>query len=229
MKKTMLMFLLLCLIPAALGAGAFADDGNQVQAADSKSEVVDMPQLGLRYEAPEALRNLKGQLTWSYDYIVDGMLGVTVNYFAVSEEDSDAYTAFCEQAFEADGKETPSDPDHPVWLSGYVTAPIYDFYIINGGRGETELRELLLKTYSLAGDIFATFTEVGSDGDCRFYLTQLAPVMNHLDDFKFWMGDYFDEFEALLKDPAPFLSGLKFSSPEWSQIKTVDDDSAKQA
>lgn len=63
MKKTMLMFLLLCLIPAALGAGAFADDGNQVQAADSKSEVVDMPQLGLRYEAPEALRNLKGQLT----------------------------------------------------------------------------------------------------------------------------------------------------------------------
>ena len=197
----------------------------EADSENAEAEVIDVPQLGLHFETPEALRNLKGQLSWNYSFFDDGLLEIPVEYYAVSEDDMDAYNAFYKAALEAysNDQELPTDPDHPSWLSGYDFGPLYDFYIINGDRGEKELRELLLKHFGLEGDIFATFTEIGSDKDCRFFLTQLAPVMNDLDNFKTYMGEYYDEFETLLKDPAPYLSGLKLSAPEWPNNKKVGD------
>lgn len=191
----------------------------------AESEVVDVPQLGLHYETPAELRNLKGQLSWNYDFIDDGVLNILVEYYAVSEAEMDDYDAFYQKTIEAytNGTDLPVDPDHPSWLSGYDSAPVYEFYTINGGRGEKELREVLQKTYGLEGDIFTTFEEIGSDGDCRFFLTQLAPIMNDLDNFKANMGEYYDEFEKILKDPAPYQSGLKLSAPEWPATKKVGD------
>lgn len=190
-----------------------------------ESEVIDIPQLGLHFEKPEALRNLKGQISFSYDFADEGLLVIPVSYLAVSKADNDAYYAFYTAAIEAytNGKEPDPDPDHPSWLSGYEDSPLYNIYVINGGRGEAELRELLLKNYGLGDDAFTALTEIGSDGDCRFFYDQYAEEIASLADYKPVIGEFYDEFETLLKDPAPYLSGLKLSAPEWPKTKKVGE------
>ena len=195
------------------------------EAAEAEAEVIDVPQLGLHFETPEALRNMKGQFSWNYDFADDGLLVISVSYLAVSKADNDAYKAFYKSVIEAysSGKEPPVDSDHPSWASGYDEAPLYNIYVINGGRGENELRELLLKNYGLGDETFTALTEIGSDGDCRFFYNQYAPEIDSVDEYKPMIGEFYDEFETLLKDPAPYLSGLKLSAPEWPKVKKVGE------
>ncbi len=197
-------------------------------AAESEAaepEVIDVPQLGLHFEKAEALRNLKGQISFNFDFADEGLLVIPVSYLAVSKADNDAYNAYYKQAVEAytNGKEPDADPDHPSWLSGYDDSPLYNIYVINGGRGEKELRELILKNYGLGDEAFTTLTEIGSDGDCRFFYDQYTEEIASLDEYKPVIGEFYDEFETLLKDPAPFLSGLKLSAPEWPKTKKIGE------
>ena len=205
-------------------ASAAANDGAKPGAAEP--EVLDVPQLGLHYEAPEGLRDLKGQLTPDARFVDEGLLNIPVNYLAVSKADTDAYKAFYQKAVEAvnSGKEIPTDPDHPSWLSGYEEGPLYDFYIINGNRGEKELRELLNEAYGFEDTDFCTFTEIGSDGENHFFLTQYAGIEEYADEIKPIMGEeFFDEYLKLFKDPSEYLSGLKLSAPEWPTTKQVGE------
>ena len=207
-------------------------EGTPVQAsaaandAAAEPEVIDEPQLGLHYETPEALLRLKGQITLSASFVDEGLLNIPVNYLAVSKADNDAYKAFYQKAVESviSGKEIPTDPDHPSWLSGYENITLYDFYIINGNRGEKELREMLSNVYGFEDTDFLRFKEIGSDGENHFFLTQYADIEEYADAIKAAMGEeFFDEYLKLFKDPSDYLSGLKLSSPEWPTAKTVGD------
>ena len=204
----------------AVGAAA---DGEKTAA---KPEVIDVPQLGLHYETPEALLNLKGQVYLDASFIDDGLLNFPVNYLAVSKADMDAYRALRQEADEAysSGSEIPVDPDHPSWLSGYEDAPLYDFYVINGNRGEKELRELLNEAYGFEDTDFCIFKEIGSDGENHIFFTQFAGIEKAADEVKDVMGEeFFDEYLTIFKDPSAFLSALKLSAPEWPETKKVGD------
>ena len=304
MKKTIARILTLCLMLTALGAGAFADGGYQIQVVDpdgspvegvmvkfcsdeqclvgktgadgiaafdepagtytvhllkvpagyekdttdyplpetpdtvvltvrpegaaeaeeDDADVIDMPRIGLHYKTPEALANLKGQVNLGYNFIDDGVLDIPVSYLAVSPADMDAYGAFYKAGVEAytKGEELPADPDHPSWLSGYESLPLYDIFILNGERGVKELRALL-EDFGLGEDAFCTFEEIGSDADCRFFLIQYAGIMESADELRPVLGEFFDEFATLFKDPSLYLSGLKLSAPAWPDTKKAGD------
>ena len=199
---------------------------NEGEKTAPEAEVIDVPQLGLHYEAPEALRNLKGQITLNADFVDEGLLNIPVSYLAVSKADTDAYKAFYQKAVEAvtNGKDIPTDPDHPSWLSGYDEAPLYDFYIINGNRGEKELLALLNDAYGFEASDFCNFKEIGSDGENHFFLAQYNGVVEAADEIKSVIGEEFcDEFLKLFQDPSAYLSGLKLSSPEWPHAKQVGE------
>lgn len=205
-------------------ASAAAADSAKPGAAEP--EVIDVPQLGLHYETPEALRDLKGQVTLDADFVDEGLLNIPVSYLAVSKADYDAYMAFYQKAVEAvtNGKDIPTDPDHPSWLSGYEEAPLYDLYIINGNRGEKELLALLNDAYGFEASDFCNFKEIGSDGENHFFLAQYNGVVEAADEIKSVIGEEFcDEFLKLFQDPSAYLSGLKLSSPEWPDTKKVGD------
>lgn len=193
-------------------------------AKEEAADVIDVPQLGLYYKTPAALQNLKGQASLDYNFLTDGILDISVQYLAVSPADMEAYMALYRAAVEAstNGKEIPTDPDHPLWLSGYESLPLYDFFIINDNRGEAELRALLGQL-GLGEEAFSSFTEIGSDADNHFFLIQYAGIMEAADELKPVMGEFFDEYETLFKDPAPYLSGLKLSAPEWPNTKKAGE------
>ncbi len=203
---------------------AAANDGAKPGAAEP--EVIDAPQLGLHYETPEALQNLKGQIYLDAMFIDDGLLNLPVNYLAVSKADMDAYKALRQKAVEAysSGGEIPVDPDHPSWLSGYEDAPLYDFYVINGNRGEKELRELLNEAYGFEDADFCCFEEIGTDGDSHMFLTQYSGIEASEETLKSVIGEeFFAEYLTIFKDPSAFLSALKLSAPEWPNFKKVGD------
>ena len=195
------------------------------ESADADDDVIDAPKIGLHYETPEALRGMKGQFIWDYNFMDEGVLDIPVQYLAVSEADTDAYMALYRQAVEEytkSGKEPEPDPDHPSWLSGYESTPIYDLYIINGGRGEKELREVIESNYGFGEDIL-TMRAIGSDGDHSFFLSQYSGLLSSLDEYKPIIGDFYDEFESLVNDPSVFLSGVKLSAPEWPKTKKAGE------
>lgn len=199
---------------------------NEGEKTAPEAEVIDVPQLGLHYEAPEALRNLKGQITLNADFVDEGLLNIPVSYLAVSKADTDAYKAFYQKAVEAvtNGKDIPTDPDHPSWLSGYEEAPLYDLYIINGNRGEKELLDLLNDAYGFEASDFCNFKEIGSDGENHFFLTQYNGIVEAADEIKSVIGGEFcDEYLKLFQDPSAYLSGLKLAAPEWPDTKQVGD------
>lgn len=193
-------------------------------AEEEDPDVIDVPPLGLYYKTPEALENLKGQVFVDYDFLDDGVLDISVQYLAVSETDMDAYMALYRASEEAsvNGEESPADPEHPVWLSGYEILPLYDFVIINDNRGEEELRALL-GTFGFDSTAFCTFIEIGSDEDNRFFLIQFAGILEQADELTSRLGGFFDEYETLFRDPSLFRSGLKLSAPAWPTPKKTGD------
>ena len=193
--------------------------------AEEAADVLDIPRIGLHYKTPEALKDLKGQVNLDYKFFPDGVLAVSVQYLAVSPADMDAYITLSRAAAAAsgNGEELPADPDHPSWLSGYESLPLYDLVVINGGRGEAELRELLYQDFGLERADFSSFTEIGSDADCRFFLIQYAGIMESADELRPVLGEFFDEFATLFQDPSLYLSGLKLSAPAWPDTKKAGD------
>ena len=185
-------------------------------AEEEAADVIDAPQIGLYYKTPEVIANMNGQANLNCNFLDDGVLDIPVTYLAVSKADMDAYMTLYRAAVAA------SDPDHPTWLSGYESLPLYDIFIINDNRGEEELRALLAQ-FGLGDEAFCNFTEIGSDADNHFFLTQYAGIMDSADELKPVMGEFFDEYEKLFNDPSLYLSGLKLSAPEWPNTKKAGE------
>ena len=215
MKRTIAALLVLCLMLTGLTAAAAA--------AGDEVYTVDVPAAGLHYVAPESLRNLKGTLDWSAQYLNEGLLNISVAYYAVAEKDMEAYVNFCNayiDAFTSDA-ELPEAPD-PSWMSGYESSYVYDIFTINGGRGEKELREAL-SSYGITDDMIESVTELGADGDSRFFLLRYAAAEAGLERSRAVMGGFYEEYESLVKKPEIFLSGLTLTAPAWPETRKAGD------
>ena len=207
MKKR-LCILLVVLLLASIGAS--------VQAEEIDPFVIDEPSIGFRFVMPEKYRNLKGALDWSAMNIDDGVLKITPSYYAFPPGDFEAYDDYLSVWVEAKlaGEEPPESPD-PRWMTGRECAYLYDFIIIDGGRGEEELREELKENNGFREDNFTWLEKVGSDGEYSFFAGQYAELEKNREEYREIMGEeYFAEFEELITDRETFLNAVTFSAPE---------------
>ncbi len=83
--------------------------------------VIDNPEYGFHFVIPEKYRNLKGILDIRANDLEDGVFQFTISYYAVSEENFDAYNDYSEKFYEAlmSGEEPPASPD-PSWMTDAV-------------------------------------------------------------------------------------------------------------
>ena len=82
MKKT-LCILMAVLLLASSGTFAFAEETDLF--------TIDEPSIGFHYVTPEKYRNLKGSLDWNAMYLDDGIIQLTLSYYAFPPEDFQAY------------------------------------------------------------------------------------------------------------------------------------------
>jgi len=209
MKKLIGILLVLAML-LSLGVSAFAAD---------ESDVVDMPFCGYHFVIPESYKNLKGMLDWSgasmesYD---PGILFLDMYYYALSEDQIPAYSAFWEDYGTAflDGTELPV-PEDPRWDSNYLAGAVFTIYGIDGGRGQAEL-ETAIREYFGPDGIRSGFTleDLGQRGDTHFYLAQYNLSEQHEAAFKETMGEFYPEFAALRADKESFLNTMTLSEPQ---------------
>ena len=187
-----------------------------------KQDVIDEPMIGLHYVMPEQLRGMKGSLVWSADFLNEGLLDISVEYYAVAEEDMESYYEYGEKYIDAyfNGGDLPVGDD-PSWMSGYERAYLYDILIANEDCGELGIRALLYDLYGMDDEYISDVTEIGSDGDCHFFLVEHATLQDDLAEYRNWMGEFFPEFESLVKNKDVFLSGLTLKAPEWPDVVEI--------
>ena len=190
-----------------------------------KQNVIDEPVLGLHYVMPEQLRSMKGNLLWSADFIDDGFLDISVEYYAVAEEDMESYLEFGEEYIDAyfNSEDLPVGED-PSWMSGYERAYLYDILTINEDCGEMGIRALLYDLYGMDDEYISAVTEIGSDEDCHFFLVEYAVLQDDLAEYRNCMGEFFPEFESLVKNRDVFLSGLTLKVPEWPDVMEIGEN-----
>ena len=187
-----------------------------------KQNVIDEPMLGLHYVMPQQLRSMKGSLLWSADFLDDGLLDISVEYYAVAEEDMESYYGFAERYIDAyfNDEDLPFGDD-PSWMSGYERAYLYDILTINEDCGEMGIRALLYDLYGMDDEYISAVTEIGSDGDCHFFLVEYAVLQDDLAEYRNCMGEFFPEFESLVNNRDVFLSGLTLKAPEWPDVMEI--------
>ena len=117
MKKTFCILtaiLLLALISISVPA-------EEKDAKQADPFVIDNPEYGFHFVIPEKYRNLKGILDIRANDLEDGVFQFTISYYAVSEENFDAYNDYSEKFYEAlmSGEEPPASPD-PSWMTDAV-------------------------------------------------------------------------------------------------------------
>ena len=215
MKRTMIWILVLCLV------GALAGNCCSAAAAGTQNDsenVIDAPQLGFYFVSPEKYVNTRGSLSWSADLISTGVQEIDLDYYAVAQEQMDAYAEYqaaCQQAG-MNGTKPPEAPD-PSWMSGWEWGNVFVLYAINGGRGEAELRAVLRDNRDLDAKDFALLEEIGSVGDTRFFLGQYAMSDAVRIFYRQNMRDFYAEYEALRADKESFLSAATLSEPQWQR------------
>ncbi len=220
----MLCILLALLLLASISASALAE-GKESEANDPF--VIDEPKFGFRFVTPEKYRNLEGSLDWSAQYLDDGILQFTPSYYCFPPEDFEAYNDFLAVWIEAKlaDKEPPEAPD-PRWVSGRESAVLFDFFIINDGRGEEELREELKEHNGYLEDNFTWLEKIGSDGEFSFFAGQYAELEQCMEEYREVMGEeYYNEFEELVTDRETFLDALTLSAPKAKQNTLEISDS----
>ncbi len=192
--------------------------------AEEDENVLDAPQIGFHFEAPESYQDLKGILNWQASFPDDGVLEIIAEYYAVEPDQVQAYSEYAEAYFQAsDNGEEPPEPPVASWMSGNEYAWLFNVYAINGGRGEAELREIL-KDAGFRGDDFAWLEEIGKDGDCTFFAGQFAQLEEEKEKYQEAMGDFYDECAGLAADRDTFLSALTMSAPEWPEELAVGEE-----
>ena len=222
-KKTFCILtaiLLLALISISVPAA-------EKEAKQADSFVIDNPEYGFHFVIPEKYRNLKGTLDIRANDLEDGVFQFTISYYAVSEENFDAYNDYSEKFYEAlmSGEEPPASPD-PSWMTDRESAYLYDFFSINAGRGEEELRAELKKCNGAREDDFAWLEKLGSDGEYNFFGGQYAELEKNMEEYREVMGEeYFREFEEFASDRETILQALTFHAPEEeSEADQTDTD-----
>ena len=206
--KKLLSVLLAVLLLAPLSTSAFAEEPDPF--------VYDEPKYGLHYVTPEKYRNLKGALDWDIMYLDDGVLKLSLSYYAFPPEDFQAYDDWFPGWFYAklEGKEPPAAPD-PRWETGNISDYLYDFFIINAGRGEEELRKELKEENGYREDKFTWLENLGGDGEFSFFCGQYEELQENMEVFRECMGEeYFEEFRQLAADREAFLNAVTLSAPE---------------
>ena len=210
MKKT-LCILMAVLLLASSGTFAFAEETDLF--------TIDEPSIGFHYVTPEKYRNLKGSLDWNAMYLDDGIIQLTLSYYAFPPEDFQAYDDYFLVWLDAKlaGEEPPAAPD-PRWESDKISDFLYDFIIINAGRGEEELRRALKENNGYREDNFTWFENLGSDGEFSFFGGQYAELQENMEAYGEAMGEeYFNEFRQLADDREAFLNAVTLSAPEKKQ------------
>ena len=221
--KKMLCLLLAVLLLASVGAPVLAE-GSGAEQTDPL--VHDKPELGFHFVTPEKYRNYKGSPDWSSHYLDDGLLQITLSYYAFPEEDFDAYNDFVNAYYNALlAGEEPPEPADPKWATGMEWAGVYDIFTINADRGEKELREELKEHNGLNGDDFSWLEKIGSDGEFSFFVGQYAELEENREEYRRAMGEeYFAELEDLASDHETFLQALTLHAPEYEQNKLESGD-----
>lgn len=151
MKKTISLFLALCLLAGCFGASAFAD--GEAQAPD-KSVTMKFDDAGLALTLPEAFTEAKGVLEpFSMGEFYPGLYVVTFFYIGV---DKDAYADLDDNNLTEEQNNALKDA---TGILAYVFA-------VGGGRTEAAVREVL----AMPDSEKESFTEVGKAEDVTFYL-----------------------------------------------------------
>ena len=191
---------------------------------DGETDVLEAPEIGFRFEMPESYRSLKGTQNWSASYLDDGVLQISMEYYAVPEEQIDAYMEYKNAYIDAviNGGEEPEAPN-PAWSSGSEFAYVFVVQAINGGRGEEELRQSLREYNGYRGDDFSWLEEVGRDRETTFFVGQYAQLEEEAEEYREGMGEFYDEFAALASDRDTFLSALTLTEPQWPRELAVGD------
>ena len=218
-----------CLLLAVLllaSPGVFAAAEEKGTEENTDAFVIDRPDKGFHFVLPENYRNLNGSLDLQSKYPADGVLQTTLSYFAVPEEDFDAYNDYSNKYFDAlvAGEEPPESPD-PRWMTDRECAYLYDLFTIDANRGEAELRAILKENNGVRGDDFAWLENLGSDGEFSFFCGQYAELETNREEYREIMGEeYFHEFEELADDRETFLNALTLSAPGEKQKVLETDD-----
>lgn len=185
---------------------------------EREAGVLEAPYAGFRFEMPEAYGELRGSLSWSGGGPMSGddlgIVQVSMLYYAVPEEDWDAYVSYTEKRIDAllSGGETPQAPN-PAWESSYEGSYVFEVFGIDGGRGLTELLPFLEENNGWRGTDFRSLERIGREGGTTFYLAQYAELDDEDEQFRRAMGPLYDEFAALCADKELFLSAMTLSEP----------------
>ncbi len=181
-------------------------------------EVIEAPYVGFRFELPERYQNIRGKLSWSgggpLSMADPGIVEIAALYYAIPDEDWDAFVAYTNARFEAIdfGTEEPEAPKSG-WDDEHICGCLFDLIGIDGNRGLKELLPFLAEYNEPYGAEFISLEKLGKEGDTTFYLAQYAKLEDETDAYSAAMGELYDEFTALCADRDAFLSGLTLSEP----------------
>ena len=209
--------------PGLIAITLAKEAGGETEEAPDAEDVLDYPALGFHFEKPEKFRNLKGVLDWSSSYLEPGLLEITADYYAVPEDQMDAYTEYVYAYIDAfvSGEQIPEAPD-PSWETGYESATIFNVYAVNDERGVGGVRKAAIANYP-PDTRFSWLEEIGRDGDTVFYAGQLADLEEEKEDYQEAMGEYYDELSGMCADKEAFLSALTMSAPDWPEVLSAGD------
>ena len=191
---------------------------------EAEPEVVEYPELGFRFTIPKSFRGSNACFCVYKGWMDEGFLRFEAMYYAVTPEDWEAYSAYCEAYSAAlqQGEEPPEAPD-PAWTSDRNCAPLFEVFSIKGGHGEKEIRAALRANGELDPDDFAWFEQIGSDGEYRFFAAQFDTVERQSDDYREAMGAFFDDYMKLYRDREGIAGGLSMSAPREEKKLSVGD------
>ena len=191
---------------------------NSVFAEEAEDKPLSAPKAGFSYVIPEKYQNTEGHL----EFEGGGPLSLSdpcvvytgMSYYAVREDELEAYTEYLEAYEEAaqKGEEIP-DPPKEEWSSFGEYGEVFSIYGLDDGKGEEELRAFLEDSGKPVDDL-SLCDEIGKEGDFTFYLVQFTPDEALDEANRTGMGDLYDEYCDLRADKETFLSGLTLSEPE---------------
>ena len=181
-----------------------------VDVKDDDFYVIDRPYAGFHFVVPEKYRNLKGSLSINSHTIDVGVLQTTTSYYAFPAAEFDAYNAYYEAWFNAMLKgEDPPEAANPLWVSGCESVYLYDYFVINGDRGEEELRASLKENNGVRGDSFLWLEKIGSNGEFSYFIGQYSELDEFMDNCRAVIGEeYYNELEELVTDRETYLNAL---------------------
>lgn len=216
MKKAVSALLALVL---ALGSAGFC-------AAEAGGDAIVLPETGVVMEMTEAMKNARGQFIVSEISSIadlpDVQIGI-VGYLAMTEQEcapfSEAIARYNEAALKA--QETGKAVPEPVANAAAAARKTLD------GKQDNLCFVLALpdgQTWDDAGaaftalfgeeEDFLTARELGENAGFNHYLVSYNPASGYIDMTRQWLGDFADEFRALLEDMDALRANTRLVPPE---------------